>query len=142
MPAVLLAVKVFLSKYWLELLMGLVLIAVVGFIYGKGRVDGAASANAKWEVVKAKWEAKEQQRIESINEKIENLRTDSKELADKQIAGVTKLQRGINRVIGDLASLPPSQTTNIYTTKEDCKPTDAYVEKWNGINEEAIRAIK
>lgn len=135
-------IKGFLAKYWMEILIVIALTVAVGFIYGKGRADGASAANARWEVVKAEWEAKEEKRIQGINTKIEELRTDSKALADRQVIGVTKLQQGVNKVIKDLALLPPSQTTNIYTTKEDCKPTDVYVEKWNAINEEARRSIK
>jgi hypothetical protein len=132
-------VKGFFVKYWELILIGILIIFAIGFVYGKGRADATKACNARWEQKVAADEAK---RVGAINDKIDELRRDSKELAQDQIDGVSKIQRGVNKVIQDLKKLPRDQVTNIYTTKEDCKPTELYVEKWNAINEEATRAIK
>ena len=131
--------KGFFAKYWLHIVAVLAILAFLGFVYGKGRADATRSCNERWE---AKVAADEAKRIDAINDKIQALLEDSKEMAEDQKDGVSKIQRGVNKVIQDLKKLPPGQVTNIYTTKEGCKPTDAYVEKWNAINEEAIKHIK
>jgi len=132
-------IKGFVGKYWHIILITIAILALFGFVYGAGRTHALRACNAKWE---AKVAADEAARVGAINDKIDELRRDSKEMAQDQIDGVSKIQRSVNKVIQDIKNLPRDQVTNIYTTKEDCKPTELYVEKWNAINEEAISNIK
>jgi hypothetical protein len=118
-----------LKTFWKPILIIISLIAVFGSVYYSGYKAGG---NACQEA----WAEKEKERVEAINERVEEIKTTSIDIAKKQELNNEKRAKDLNKIIADLKNRS-GVVNNTYTTVANCKPSDAYVETWNEISKKS-----
>jgi outer membrane murein-binding lipoprotein Lpp len=121
-----------LRTIWKPLIVIIAFIAIVGTIYYQGYKSGGADCREDWARA-------EKERVEAINKKIDEIKTNSQEIAAKQAEADKKVIASIDLIIkklkANIAKIGPSVVT--YTTVENCKPNNNYVETWNEISKQA-----